>query len=430
MTLQRELNSHLQVEVGYIGKILRNETSEVDLDAVPYMTTLGGQTFAQAYADLYWPLWSLKGQTAAQQLATINTLAPQPFFEKAMGGTTSAYCTGYSSCTAAVAAKNVSLFNNTQVTDLWNTLGKANGWTLGRTMISAAIPGGAAGGQGTSIAESGSLGWSNYNALFFTLRTSDFHGLTAISNFTWGRALGTGPIAQYNSAYTVQTPFNIGAGYGPNSFDIKAVYNIAMYYQPPVFRGQHGVLGHILGGWTFSPLFTAQSGNGTAASYSEINCTGCQAFGETGNSSASSGSVTEDAVGFSKYTGTNSAKYNIYPTDGVGNRTPNYGVNMFSSPSTVLAEFRPCVLGYDTSCGGYYNLRGLPTWNLDTNVIKDLGIYKERVSAQFFVSITNVLNHFQPGGPSLNISSPTTFGQLGGQANTPRNMEFGIRLKW
>jgi hypothetical protein len=88
------------------------------------------------------------------------------------------------------------------------------------------------------------------------------------------------------------------------------------------------------------------------------------------------------------------------------------------------------VLGYDTNCGGYYNLRGLPTWDLDANVIKDIGLYKERVSAKLFFSFTNVLNHFQPGNPSLNLSSPTTFGQLGGQANTPRNMEFGIRLGW
>ncbi|HWC96880.1 MAG TPA: carboxypeptidase-like regulatory domain-containing protein [Candidatus Sulfopaludibacter sp.] len=418
LTLQREINSHLQLEVGYIGKLLKNETTEIDIDSVPYMTTLGGQSFSQAYANIYWQNW--QGVSPA-------SMPTQAFFENAMGGANSAYCAGFGSCTAAVASKNASLFKNTQVTDLWNTLSKANGWTLGRTMISSAYPGGSAGGQGTSISESGSLGWSNYNALFLTMRMHEFHGLTAISNFTWGRALGTGPIAQYNSAYTTQDPYNLHASYGPNSFDIKAVYNLAMYYQPPVFRGQKGVLGHILGGWTISPLFTAQSGNGIAPSYSEVNCTGCQAFGEVGNSSAATGSVTEDAVGFTKYTGTNSAKYGVFPTDGVGNRTPNYGLNMFSSPSTVIAQFRPCVLGYDTSCGGYYNLRNLPTWNVDASVSKDIAVHKESVGATLYFAFTNVLNHFQPGSPSLSLSSPTSFGQITGQANTPRSMEFGIR---
>ena len=201
-----------------------------------------------------------------------------------------------------------------------------------------------------------------------------------------------------------------------------------MFYTPTKFRDQRGFAGHILGGWTVSPIFTAQSGGGIAPSYSEINCTGCQAFGEVANSSASSGSVTEDAVGFSKYTGSNSVKYGVFPTDGVGNRAPNYGLNMFQNPSTVIAQFRPCALGTDTSCGGYYNLRGLPTWNIDATIVKDIGIHRESIGASLYLAITNVLNHFQPNNPSLSLSSPTSFGQISGQSNTPRNMEFGIRL--
>jgi hypothetical protein len=203
-----------------------------------------------------------------------------------------------------------------------------------------------------------------------------------------------------------------------------------MYYEPQIFKGQRGVLGHILGGWTFSPLFTAQSGNGTSPSYSEINCTACQAFGEVAQTSASQGSIAENAVGFAPYTGTTSVKYGVFPTDGIGNRSPNYGLNMYSSPSTVYNQFRPCVLGTDTSCGGYYNLRGLPTWNLDLSVQKDVGFHEGRFGGTLYFAFTNVLNHFQPSGPALNLSSPTTFGQITSQANIPRNMEFGIRLRF
>ena len=53
VTIQRELNSHMQIEAGYIGKIIRHDFLEEDLDSVPYMTTVGGQNFAQAYAQLY-----------------------------------------------------------------------------------------------------------------------------------------------------------------------------------------------------------------------------------------------------------------------------------------------------------------------------------------------------------------------------------------
>ena len=429
LTIQREINQHMNLEVGYIGKIIKNEYMLMNLDAVPYMTTLGGQSFAQAYGQIY-------QQMVFNGVSPAN-LTSQPFLEAALGGANSAYCQGFGSCTAALASKNTTLIKEAAVSDVWTAMNKAPSWTLGRTMISQALPGGS--GQATSVGMNASLGYGNYNALFVSLRTSNFHGLTAISNFTWGRSLGTSQLAQYNSATTPLSIFDLGASYGPQNFDYKFLYNLSMYYQPPVFRGQRGVLGHILGGWTISPLFTAQSGAPTGVSYSEGNCTGCQAFGEVSTGSGT-GSTSENAVGFGKYTGTNSVKYNIYGgtgsniwqgTQSVGTKTSGtYGLNMFSDPAAVYGEFRPCVLGFDTSCGGYYNLRGLPTWNLDMSVVKDIGIYKERVGATFFVQFTNVLNHFQPSNPALSLTSPTTFGQITSQANTPRNTEFGIRIRF
>jgi hypothetical protein len=321
-------------------------------------------------------------------------------------------------------------------------MGKVPSWTLGRTTLNLPLPGGTV-GQATSIGMNTSLGWGNYNALFSSLRVTDWHGLTAISNFTWGRALGTGQLAQYNSSTTPLTPYDIGADYGPQNFDIKFLYNLSMYYQPPFFKGQHGVLGHILGGWTFSPLFTAQSGSPIRVSYSEGNCTGCEAFGEVTTPGTSAvGSTSEAATGFGPYTGTTSVKYNQYGdtgsnvwqgTQSVGTKTSGtYGLNMFSDPGKVYGEFRPCVLGLDTSCGGGYrqNIRGLPTWNIDMSIIKDIGVYKERVGATFFVQITNILNHFQASDPTLSLTSPTTFGQITSSANTPRNMEFGVRIRF
>src|ERR1039458_3733381 len=53
VTIQREINQHINLELGYIGKIIKNEYMLVNLDAVPYMTTLGGQSFAQAYSQMY-----------------------------------------------------------------------------------------------------------------------------------------------------------------------------------------------------------------------------------------------------------------------------------------------------------------------------------------------------------------------------------------
>ena len=133
LTLQREINSRMQFEVGYIGKIIRNEVMEENLDAVPYMTTLNGQSFAQAYAQLYQQMF-FSGVSA-------GNVSAQPFFEAALGGAGSAYCAGFASCTAALASKNTSLIKETAVSDLWSAMNKVPSWTLGRTMLDQPVPG-------------------------------------------------------------------------------------------------------------------------------------------------------------------------------------------------------------------------------------------------------------------------------------------------
>jgi hypothetical protein len=155
--------------------------------------------------------------------------------------------------------------------------------------------------------------------------------------------------------------------------------------------------------------------------------------------------VNEGAVGYTPYTGGNSANYGvaggsgtniIFGTNGVGTKPISssnpalYGLNQFTNPAQVYGEFRPCVLGLDSNCGHGDGPRGLPTWDLDTQFIKDVGIYKERVGAQFFVTITNITNHFQQGSGGLSLTSPTSFGQITGQANSPRSMEFGVRVRF
>jgi len=293
--------------------------------------------------------------------------------------------------------------------------------------------------QATSLALTTSMGFGNYNALYSTFRTSEFHGLTAISNFTWSRALGTAPLAQANSSNTALNAWNMQSNYGPNGFDVKFQYNAAVYYAEPFFKGQHGILGHLLGGWTISPLLTAQSGAATCATYTEGSQPAeSSAFGES--SSGSMTSTADCAVFAAPYTGSSSAYYNnagatvSSPTApqlanvGVGTNNSTH-INMFSNPAAVYNELRPCFLGLDTSCGGYGNLRGLPTWNLDATVLKDIGMWKEnRVGASLTVQFTNILNHMQPSTGSLNWSSPATFGRITSQANTPRQMEFGLRI--
>jgi hypothetical protein len=429
---QRSIGRKVMVEVGYLGRSIKNVYEEVNIDSVPYMTTLGGQTFANAYANMYANICGFTTLCNGNGTPAAYTGPAQPFFEAALGGPTSPFCTGFSSCTAALAAqKSVTsasgFIPTTAVSELWAFLNSQKGWILGRTMLSD---------QANSVNMIASNGRANYNAGFVTLQLHDWHDITAVSNFTYGRALGDGELAQYNSSNTLLDPFNPDASYGAQNFDIKAIFNLGLSYQPKSFfglydfSGKHGVVGHLLKGWTLAPFVTYQSGLPIGVGYAEgsANCSACESFGSTGKATASSTSVDSLVAVFTgPYTGGNSAHFNTIPASGIGSNNP-LGINMFADPNAVYNEFRRCILGYDTSCGGWGNLRGLPRWNVDMTIGKEIR-FTERVGATLTLQITNLFNHFQPNDPSsLSITSPSTFGRITSAVYASRQMEVGARI--
>jgi Carboxypeptidase regulatory-like domain len=406
VTIQRELTPKVRIEIGYIGMRSRDEQLALNLDSVPYMTTLNGQSFAQAFANTYLAVNS--GQTSFQ---------PQPFFEAALGGPASAYCTGFANCTAAVVSKQRTNIQTTAIYNLWAALNAAPGWILGRTMPSSNPA------QALALPMAASFGHGNYNGTFLSLRMADWHSVTAMSNVTFSRALGTGGFG--SGILTPMDMWNVESMYGSQAFDINWVYNLSIYYRPPFYRTKHGLLGQVLGGWVFTPLFTAQSG----APLSVQTSTSCQSYGEMNCSYFSQ--YYEQAVPVTPYAGGNSAHYNVV-SSGVAGQNGNparggTGLNLFADPSTVYSGFRRIVLGVDSKSGGAGPLRGFPTWNLDMAVSKEIR-FAEGKGATLSFQFVNVLNHFQPANPGLNIDNPAGFGVITGQANAPRQLEFGLRI--
>ena len=115
----------------------------------------------------------------------------------------------------------------------------------------------------------------------------------------------------------------------------------------------------------------------------------------------------------------------LNPVLEVGSR--RVGDKHVADPSAVYSNFRRVILGVDTRNGGAGPLRGFPTWNLDLAVMKDVRI-REGIGATLSFQFVNVLNHFQPANPGLSVDNPGNFGMITGQANAPRQMEFGRRL--
>jgi Carboxypeptidase regulatory-like domain len=444
LTYQRQINSKMLVEVGYIGRLIHHEFQSVNINSVPYMMSVGGQTFANAYAAIETAMGcaTSAGQCAhTLALATAKnpvfpTVAPQPFFEAALAGT--GYCNGYANCTTAVLNKEISNLGQQYVFNLWSDLdgGSAKtggGFNFPRSMMGTPIPGqanGANGQVGSGIALMTANGHSNYNGGFVSFKVSNWHGLMVQENLTLSKALGTQAAAQSQSGATVFDPFNLDLDYGPQPFDQRVIFNTFMVYTPTWYAHQSGILGRVASGWTFSPILSAGSG-------SRMRCTtvsGSQSFGSADGANFSD---SENCVFTTPYHGGHSAHYNVTGgADAYGNvvgtkvaGTGGAAVNMFQNPVAVYSQVRAPILGIDKRDGT--PISGLPYWDMDISVRKNVKI-SERTSLEASGIITNIFNHNVFANPGFSIASGSvaSFGVINSQGNASREIQMGIRANF
>jgi len=438
LTIQRQISSKVLVEVGYIGRRITHEYQPININVVPYMMTLGGQSFEQAYAAVETAMGctiSVDACGAAGKAGT--TVAPQAFFETALAGT--GYCTGFANCTAAVVNKQFANFAGQNVWSLWSALDKGGvnggpggttvpGFNFARSMLNSPINTSAFGGNGqlsSGVGVNASIGHGNYNAGFVSLKITNWHGVTLQQNFTYSKALGTGAFVQATSEYTANDAFNLDNMYGRQGFDRKFVFNNFLVYEEPFYKGQQGFVGRALGGWSISPIFVVGSGTPLYCN----TATDAQEFGAADGANF----FNNDQCVFTKpYNGGHSAHNNVPGNASVATQDCATGScwNMFADPVAVWATARPPILGIDNRDGnGLGAFSGLPYWNVDVAVKKNLHI-TERYSAEFQFNLLNALNHKQFANPTLDISNPGGWGVISSQANTPRQIQFGMRFRF
>ncbi len=432
LTIQRQIGQKSLLEVGYIGRIIHNEYMPVNLNNVPYMTSVGGQQFQTAYANLEKYLGCATstaacGATVPSGAAYASWLASAPtqgFFETALAGT--GYCNGYATCTAAVLDKQLTNFELQKVWSLWSKLdnGGFNPTIIQRSMENTPLAGnfGASGEYSSGVADNASIGYGNYNGAFISFGTRDWHGLTMQHNFTWSKALGTAAQVQATSEFTPNDAYNLGAIYGVQAFDRRLVYNAYVVAADPWYKAQHGLLGRVAGGWTMAPVITIGSGE-------PVPCTppaGTQAQA-WGAGDGSNYFDQESCVLTSGYKAGHSVHKGVAGSNGIGTDTSTTPLNMFGNPEAVFNQTRPPILGIDTKNAGWGPITGLPYWNVDVQVKKGVRI-AESASLEFSFISTNVFNHLIFADPSLDTSNPGSWGVLSGQENTPRKMEFGARI--
>ena len=465
VTIQHQFGPKILAEAGYIGRKISNEIEYYSLTAVPYMLTLKGQTFANAWKNvMVGTNYSLN--VPAPKICTANcstgnpTMGPnpayysylnglptQPWFEAALGGASSSYCTGNSpglvtgmtSCTAAFVANNAQNGGNGLMLlddpfDAWGGISNSGFFTFGRTFTSDPINSAfGANGQAPSVITTVSNGYGNYNAGFLQLTLTEWHGLTMKTNFTMSKALGTGNVVQATSSFATIDPWNLHAQYGPQSYDEKFNFNLFFNYAPPFYASQKGIIGHLLGGWNISPLFVYGSGFPVQLQTANGNC------GSLGECNTAYIGANENMVGNVSFNATRHQNTygSVCGTSGPGqNILANPDASCPASGGTFSDLVRGPILGLDGQSGAF-PVRGFPFWNLDLGISKRIKM-TERFSGTLHFDSSNTLNHMQPNEPCFSGAAPQSWGVIGSsdcsnlngnvQGNLPRRLQFGITV--
>jgi hypothetical protein len=199
-----------------------------------------------------------------------------------------------------------------------------------------------------------------------------------------------------------QNSYDIEASWALASYDIKHRFVISYLYELPFGRSRRFASGAstfvnaLIGGWQFNGITTLQSG--TPLSITANNTAGI--FGQrtqpnnNGNDPRLSGPVNERLTRY-------------------------FDTTVYSQPPAFTFGNEPIFSPI---------LRAHGVQNFDLSLFKNFDI-RTGVIAQFRVEALNAFNRVQFSGPNTSVTS-SSFGVISGQANAPRQLQFGLKFLW
>jgi hypothetical protein len=242
-----------------------------------------------------------------------------------------------------------------------------------------------------------SSGNANYNALEASLKRSTSNGLTYLISYTWSKSIDLASSGSFGSEGTLlQNPYDPQADRSVSGFDLTNIFSISANYELPIGRGKalnltNGIENSLLGGWTINGILSLTSGT----PYS-ITVNGDVA--NVGNTF-----VQADLVG------------NTTPAK----QTPEQWINAaaFVSPQP-----------YHFGTFGRNALRTDPYKDLDFSIFKSFALPRE-TSVEFRAESFNLLNQVIFAQPDSTVGDPH-FGSVSSIANTPRQLQFALKIRF
>ncbi len=233
---------------------------------------------------------------------------------------------------------------------------------------------------------------SSYNSLQVRFSKRYSHGFQMEGSYVWSKVLDNGT--------NHQDSYNIRADRAVTSYDIPHRFVISYIYELPFGRG-HRLGGDfpksvnwVLGGWQVNGITTLQSG--TPLTITASNVSGLGNPTERANNNGHSGKLEGD----------------------VHDRLNRY------FDTTVFSQPAPFTLG--NTAAYLSDLRTHYVNNTDLSLFKQF-FPTEHVRIQFRAEFLNAFNRVQFSAPNTSVTS-TSFGVITSQANSPRQIQFGLKI--
>ncbi|BDC51478.1 hypothetical protein F183_A37940 [Bryobacterales bacterium F-183] len=391
----RPLPGKLVVEVGYVGRLARKSLVRLDVfqPSTQFKDAKSGQTWTQAAGmlrDHY-----ERGGTAAN----VPTVA---FFENMFPGAANRYITGSATANYFHTTYNTYAGSDLDALNDMDRVRQSNGQCLSVFGCNTFFMRQAAGFPAWS-----NMGRSSYHGGQLTLRRPVTQGWGFDFNYTLSKSIDLSSGAESAGA-TIQDSFNPTGFRGLSDFDARHNITANTVVDLPFGKGRRylnnapGIVNTLLGGWGTSMLWRYRSGNPLSVTaggvYSVNYLTSSLGIARPG-ATLPTAQVQINANGnpslFSNVNGVNSIMA-AYPGT-TGTRA------MFTGPS---------MSNFDLSLSKYFSVPKL-----------------EGHRVQFRAEAFNAFNNVNFTSPSLNLSAPSTFGQLSGVMQA-RVMQFALRYEF
>jgi hypothetical protein len=292
---------------------------------------------------------------------------------------------------------------------------------------------------GTGVVRSRTnTGFSDYNGLQVEYRANNiFKQLTLRTGYTWSKTtdnaseiFSTGTAG--NSVAISQNPLDFSkAEHGTSGLDFPQRWTISLQEEVPFFREQHGLIGHLLGGWKFSATYQLGSGQPfTPVQVGEASATdgpaGTSVGGNFYDSTFFGNFFNEPARPFAGNPNAPLTSVGIFCGDArslfqtatftVNCNAPGVGgtnalvslnaINQSTGASANLLPVSPLQVRFIENTGIAQQLFGTPFGNVARNTVRDAITnlvnfsvakrfkFTERTSFEIHMTALNALNHF------------------------------------